>query len=530
MLESLKSIDQELHRISSRLNAGEPVPAGLSARARLGYSLKRRLYRLLWWQTEQLKSLVDVETRRSSVEASVLASIEQRLDAIGSAEVESRGLSKDSEIRLRLAEASSAKLQAVAKETMALDSDVKELQWQVTDLKRSLAEMNGAHLQKAEQERLQWEERLRQEAEARATQGNQMTAQLTRLSEQLRAEIAAREDMGALLTAYAQKGDLAAAHIRELRSQFDAVPTPVADDGKQQEQVRSLMQGLSEEAEARERLATRVSELGLLLQRAKESLAVQDRRLSLFLQEARGKMADPEARTNLEPALRGYEQHRHDSLYLLFEDLFRGSVDEIKARQAEYLPLLRARQIGGPEMPVLDLGCGRGEWLQLLREQGFSAQGVDSNEAMVNTCTEARLNVVQRDVIRYLDSVPDSTLGCVSCLHLVEHLPFDVALDLVAQIRRVLKPGGMILLETPNPQNLLVSSYSFHLDPSHQRPLPPPMLRFFVEAIGFCEVQALPLHPYPDAMHFPDDGKGMAARLNEYFYSAQDYAVVGYKP
>jgi O-antigen chain-terminating methyltransferase len=113
---------------------------------------------------------------------------------------------------------------------------------------------------------------------------------------------------------------------------------------------------------------------------------------------------------------------------------------------------------------------------------------------------------------------------------MVEHMPFDTILTLVDEALRVLKPGGILILETPNPQNILVGSYTFHFDPTHLKPLPSPMLRFFVEARGFCHVQVRDLHPYPETVRVPDDGKGVAARLNDYLYGPQDYAVIGKKP
>ena len=112
---------------------------------------------------------------------------------------------------------------------------------------------------------------------------------------------------------------------------------------------------------------------------------------------------------------------------------------------------------------------------------------------------------------------------------MVEHMPFDAIMTLVDEALRALKSGGILILETPNPENLLVSSYTFHLDPTHRHPLPSPMLRFFVEARGFSNVHVKELHPYPEAMQFPDD-TAIARRLNRHLYGPQDYAVIGRKP
>jgi O-antigen chain-terminating methyltransferase len=113
---------------------------------------------------------------------------------------------------------------------------------------------------------------------------------------------------------------------------------------------------------------------------------------------------------------------------------------------------------------------------------------------------------------------------------MVEHLPFDVLITLIDEALRVLKPEGIIVFETPNPSNIFVGATTFHLDPTHRKPLPSAMLRFFVEARGFCDVHVRELHPYPEAMRLPDDPLGISQRFNQYFYGPQDYAVIGKKP
>jgi O-antigen chain-terminating methyltransferase len=129
-----------------------------------------------------------------------------------------------------------------------------------------------------------------------------------------------------------------------------------------------------------------------------------------------------------------------------------------------------------------------------------------------------------------MSALPDSCLGGVTSFHMVEHMPFDLVLAMIDEALRVLKRGGVLILETPNPQNLLVGAYTFYFDPSHRKPLPSPMLRFFVEARGFCNVEIKELHPYADSARLPETADGVASRMNEYFYGPQDYAVVGRRP
>jgi O-antigen chain-terminating methyltransferase len=217
-------------------------------------------------------------------------------------------------------------------------------------------------------------------------------------------------------------------------------------------------------------------------------------------------------------------------LYVEFEDIFRGQRAEIKERVVEYLPRLVAKNIGTPHMPVLDLGCGRGEWLEVLGERGFTGVGVDSNETCVADCRDRNLTVHIADLIEYLQQQPSDTQGVITAFHVVEHLPFRLILNLLNEAVRVLKPGGMLILETPNPANLIVGAHTFYLDPSHVRPLPADLLRFMVESRGFSNVEVLPLHPFPDCYRLEDKSNAAAALLNDLVYGPRDYAVIAERP
>jgi O-antigen chain-terminating methyltransferase len=117
----------------------------------------------------------------------------------------------------------------------------------------------------------------------------------------------------------------------------------------------------------------------------------------------------------------------------------------------------------------------------------------------------------------------------VTGFHIVEHLPFEVIIHLFDESLRVLKPGGIIIFETPNPQNVLTGSCNFYFDPTHRNPIPSPTLKFIAENRGFCQVKTLPLHPYPDTYKIKGDGSQLEDRFNRYFYGEQDYAVIGFK-
>jgi O-antigen chain-terminating methyltransferase len=146
---------------------------------------------------------------------------------------------------------------------------------------------------------------------------------------------------------------------------------------------------------------------------------------------------------------------------------------------------------------------------------------------MAEQCRERRLEVTESDGITHLRSLPDASIGAVTGFHIVEHLSFELLIQLLDETVRVLKPGGLAIFETPNPHNLLVGSANFYTDPTHRNPLPSPTLKFLAEARGLCRIEVINLHPFPEAFHVV--GSEVAERFNEYFYGAQDYAVMGWK-
>lgn len=272
----------------------------------------------------------------------------------------------------------------------------------------------------------------------------------------------------------------------------------------------------------------RMCDIERVVAQIRAELDVQSQHLSVFLSEVRRSLGAPSPvqGENIASEL----NHGSEALYAQFEDVFRGTREDIKGRLRVYLPKLKAAGAGGPGMPTLDVGCGRGEWLELLADEGLEASGVDVNRAMVLQCHERRLNVVECDALAYLRKVPDNSLGAVTAFHLLEHLPFDALLDMLGQTVRVLKPGGLAIFETPNPANLLVGSYGFYTDPTHRNSLPSQTLAFLAESRGLCEIEVLPLHPPAEALRISDDGSAAVRWLNERFYGPQDYAVIGKRP
>jgi SAM-dependent methyltransferase len=225
---------------------------------------------------------------------------------------------------------------------------------------------------------------------------------------------------------------------------------------------------------------------------------------------------------------------RFEALYFAFEQRFRGTREDIRQRLRYYLPLLRDSVVGKDGSPVLDVGCGRGEWLELLRDEKITARGIDINEAMIAECRRLDLDVVAGDAIAELKRLPDNSLGALTGFHIIEHISLELLLELIEQAQRVVEPGGLVIFETPNPENIVVGACNFYVDPTHQRPLPPVMTQFLVESGGFGDVQIhrVNAHLLPKLFDDPRDDDPPALRsalqfLHSAFACAPDYSVVG---
>lgn len=211
-------------------------------------------------------------------------------------------------------------------------------------------------------------------------------------------------------------------------------------------------------------------------------------------------------------------------IYRYLQDQFRGSRDELEKRLLTYVPLFQNLPPYPWDVPLVDLGSGRGEWLDLLARNAVPARGVDSNIEMINHCRQQRLDVVASGALEYLKGFSDNVVPAITSFHLVEHLTPPILVELLRECFRVLRPGGLLLFETPNPENYQVSSYYFHLDPTHLRPLPPPLSTHLVHALGFDRIRVIRAAAADTSQLFADP------RLNDLFCVSMDYAVAAYKP
>ena len=203
--------------------------------------------------------------------------------------------------------------------------------------------------------------------------------------------------------------------------------------------------------------------------------------------------------------------------WVRFAERFRGSEESIRERHRIWADRLAGRT------RVLDLGCGRGELLEVLREAGIPARGIDSNPEFVAVCRAKGLDAQQSDVFDFLaaDSEP---FDAIVATHVVEHLPPLVIPRLLSLAHARLAPGEMLILETPNPECLASLAWHFYADPTHTHPVPASLLQFLLEEAGFGGMEILRLHPVLSAeiATLPD-------AFRESFFGALDYAIVARK-
>ena len=372
----------------------------------------------------------------------------------------------------------------------------------------------------------------------RAEQAQSRTAleeQLTQVrAEQAQSRTALEEQLiqvrTELLTSQAQSQVALAERLTQVRTELltSQAQSQVALEERLIQVLASQTQVLQEQHRVLDRIQSEV------LQGMQGRLSMAERKLRRLIHmftapQEEGKTAHVELKRlpyhSLEP----------DFDYFGFEERFRGNEQDIKERQRVYLAYFQGQE------DILDIGCGRGEFLELLRKAGLKAIGVDTDLDMVLYCREKGLDIVKEDAFVYLETLPDASLGGIFAAQVIEHLEPGRIIDLVKLCYRKLRSGGVLILETPNPKCLMVFAASFYMDFSHIRPLHPEAMRFLLASVGFQDIELKYAGPVDDTSRLPSlpdigpPGEAMEAfrrgveRLNDLLYGYQDYAVIGKK-
>jgi SAM-dependent methyltransferase len=326
------------------------------------------------------------------------------------------------------------------------------------------------------------------------------------------------DDLGRHLNNLQTQIDNQNRHLNNLQTQADAVRDQAAI---YQAELNHVKSDSNDAKQLALRADERQSSDGAYL---KSELHLLNRRL-LELASTSGEGATSSVKNTPLPI----DKHEFDALYVAFENQFRGSREAIKKRVRVYLDDVRGAGAVTADSPILDLGCGRGEWLELVNENGLAGEGVDSNAIMVSACQERGLRVTEGDALEYLRALPAESQGAITAFHLIEHLQFQVLVQLLRESFRVLRPGGLAIFETPNPDNVLVGSNRFYSDPTHLHPLPKEYSRFMLQSVGFSDVVARPLNPDKDSLPKNAASPELRNFLNRLFFGEQDYAVIGKK-
>jgi len=202
--------------------------------------------------------------------------------------------------------------------------------------------------------------------------------------------------------------------------------------------------------------------------------------------------------------------------WLKFAERFRGSEEAIRERQKFYAARFQGHG------PVLDVGCGRGEMLEVLREAGIAARGVDSSEDSTAVCRSKGLDVEKADLFAYLRGLRPGALGGAVCCQVVEHLPPALLPELIHLLHEKLRPGAVVAIETPNPECLAIFATHFYLDPTHRHPIPPALLQFYLEEAGFGAIDIERLSPAVEAM---PSVAALPEKFRKEFFGALDYVA-----
>jgi O-antigen chain-terminating methyltransferase len=483
---------------------GDMPPHPPTLRGHVGAVLVKIVQRMLFWFTEQIRTFQRVvsEAAGEQVQAFQKLNAEQQHQRLALLEVLERLVAIERRLNLN---------QEVALGRVdGLTSQVNGLTKEVSSFESRLI-MNEQHLGKLEQDRDALERSAAAQGHAQEEdrlQRNSIVDRMTNIERML--------------------GPTNHPHLFPVSTEPPHPESLVYRLSQVEKSLAALGQAHTSSETVAQSLGASVREVRQRLHEAKTHLLQQELRLKLLISETR-KHTDIEDVTMSMPAVTEAVQHINDPLFRDHARAFRGTREDIQGRLSIYLPYAQNAFAVAGGASALDLGCGRGEWLEILRAAGIPASGIDLNRDFVSGCRQNGLDVTEGDILSILRSVPDQSRSVVTAFHVLEHISFQDLVELVDQAVRMLKPGGVAIFETPNPHNLFVSSNNFYLDPTHRRPLPSELLRFVIEARGLCDPTVIALSPYPDYFHLEESGCPAVRFINEHFFGPQDYGIVARK-
>jgi len=284
--------------------------------------------------------------------------------------------------------------------------------------------------------------------------------------------------------------------------------------------VAALRDDLKADLAALQRDVQRTDEtLAADLAKIRELIPVAARRNDALIAALDQKIESVAARLRdvTNPLLSGApSQTRDDFVYRRLEDGLRGSESEVRASIAPYVELAKTHA------PLLDVGCGRGELLMACRDAGVDARGFDTNERSVADLRARGVDASVAGVPECFASIADGSIGTVVAMHVVEHIPPDLLFALYRETARVLREGGLFIIETPNAESFAVTASEFWRDPTHLAPRHPAALVLLGREHGFAVEELRAVHPFPEANLFT----GELAPLNERFFGGQDLRLI----
>lgn len=284
-------------------------------------------------------------------------------------------------------------------------------------------------------------------------------------------------------------------------------------------QLDDLARRLDDYVAAKERSLAELPKLQREITRLRGDLLFQRRRLA--------RLADDEPARPAETAAQTFPPTGSGHFRLPEGVIVPTAADPAAERFKLHLELVKNRQPYAPGRPLLDLGCGAGAWLGLLREAGIEAYGVDANAEAVEICRQKGLPARHGEAFAHLSSLPQASLGTITAFHLIEHFRLEDVVRLIDEAYRILVPQGLLLLHTANPENLRISA-AVHLQGAAMHPIMPQLLEYLVRTRGFEQVEVKRLNASSQDEMIREDSEA-ARRLNELLYGPSDFAVVAHR-